>query len=66
MAEIDEHYPHNNIHLFTMNDKVGDYNNKLKEQLPGEKVIVNAVDSVLQNHANISERTSTKITGEPR
>ena len=40
-----------------MNAKVDDYNNKLIEQLPGEKVIVNAVDSVLQNHAkNVKER----------
>ena len=66
MSEIDENYPHNNLHLFTMIDKVDDYNNRLKEQLPGEKVIVNAVDTVLQNHAKISERTSSKILEEPR
>ena len=51
IAESNENYPHNTPHLFTMNAKADDYNNKLIEQLPGEKVIVNAGDSVLQNHA---------------
>lgn len=44
-------YPHNAHHLFTMNTKVDEYNNKLIEQLPGEKVIIKAVDSVLQDHS---------------
>lgn len=57
IAVGDENYPHNAPHLFTINAKVDDYNNKLIEQLPGEKVIVNSVDSVLQNHAkNVKER----------
>lgn len=34
-----------------MNTKVDEYNNKLIEQLPGEKVIIKAVDSVLQDHS---------------
>ena len=34
IAVGDENYPHNAPHLFTMNAKVDDYNNKLREQLP--------------------------------
>lgn len=34
-----------------MNTKVDEYNNKLIEQLPCEKVIIKAVDSVLQDHS---------------
>lgn len=34
-----------------MNTKVDEYNNKLIEQLPGEKFIIKAVDSVLQDHS---------------
>ena len=57
IAVGDENYPHNAPHHFTLNAKVDDYNNKLIEQLLGEKIIVNAVDSVLQNHAkNVKER----------
>ncbi|XP_062584589.1 uncharacterized protein LOC134246276, partial [Saccostrea cucullata] len=51
IAENSPNYPHNAPHLFTMNAKVDEYNNKLIEQLPGEKVIVKAVDSVLQDHS---------------
>ncbi|XP_062609477.1 uncharacterized protein LOC134271261, partial [Saccostrea cucullata] len=53
IAENSPNYPHNAPHLFTMNAKVDEYNNKLIEQLPGEKVIVKAVDSVRQDHINI-------------
>ncbi|XP_062615034.1 uncharacterized protein LOC134276764 [Saccostrea cucullata] len=51
IAENSPNYPHNAPHLFTINAKVDEYNNKLIEQLPGEKVIVKAVDSVLQDHS---------------
>ncbi|XP_061173328.1 uncharacterized protein LOC133182501 [Saccostrea echinata] len=51
IAENSPDYPHNAPHLFTMNAKVDEYNNKLIEQLPGEKVIVKAFDSVLQDHS---------------
>lgn len=51
IAENSPNYPHNAPHLFTMNAKVDEYNNKLIEQLPGEKVIVKAVDSVLQDYS---------------
>lgn len=44
IAENSPNYPHNAPHLFTMNIKVNEYNNKLIKQLPGEKVIVKAVE----------------------
>lgn len=53
IAENSPNYPHNAPHLFTMNIKVDEYNNKLIEQLPGEKVIVKAVDSVLHDHTKL-------------
>lgn len=37
IAENSPNYPHNAPHLFTMNAKVDEYNNKLIEQLPGGK-----------------------------
>lgn len=48
IAESSDNYPHNAPHLFTMNAKVDNYNNKLMEQLPGENVVVKTVDSVHQ------------------
>lgn len=53
IAENSPNYPHNAPHLFTMNIKVDEYNSKLIEQRPGEKVIVKAVDSVLHDHTKL-------------
>lgn len=64
IAENSPNYPHNAPHLFTMNIKVDEYNSKLIEQRPGEKVIVKAVDSVLHDHTktNYLDHCKVKMT----
>ncbi|XP_062614811.1 uncharacterized protein LOC134276593 [Saccostrea cucullata] len=51
ITETSDNYPYHAPHLFTQNSKVDAYNNQLIENLGGEKVTVNSVDSVIKDYS---------------